>query len=78
MFKIQPRYLELVQQEGFGCPSATLSSCPRWRGLKLPWRCVTRASLPCNNDLLAENFIDVGGEFRLIDYEYSGMERRVL
>ena len=29
--------------------------------------------VPCNNDLLAENFIDVGGEFRLIDYEYSGM-----
>ncbi len=29
--------------------------------------------VPCNNDLLAENFIDIGGEFRLIDYEYSGM-----
>jgi thiamine kinase-like enzyme len=28
--------------------------------------------VPCNNDLLAENFIDVGGELRLIDYEYSG------
>ena len=28
--------------------------------------------MPCNNDLLAENFIDVGGEFKLIDYEYSG------
>ena len=29
--------------------------------------------MPCNNDLLAENFIDVGDGFRLIDYEYSGM-----
>ena len=29
-------------------------------------------TVPCNNDLLAENFIDTGGEFRLIDYEYSG------
>ena len=29
-------------------------------------------TVPCNNDLLAENFIDVRGEFRLIDYEYSG------
>jgi thiamine kinase-like enzyme len=28
--------------------------------------------VPCNNDLLAENFIDVGGELKLIDYEYSG------
>ena len=29
-------------------------------------------AVPCNNDLLAENFIDVGDGFRLIDYEYSG------
>jgi thiamine kinase-like enzyme len=29
-------------------------------------------TVPCNNDLLAENFIDVGGELKLIDYEYSG------
>ena len=29
-------------------------------------------TVPCNNDLLAENFIDVGDGFRLIDYEYSG------
>ena len=29
-------------------------------------------TVPCNNDLLAENFIDVGGEMRIIDYEYSG------
>ena len=29
-------------------------------------------TVPCNNDLLAENFIDVGDRFRLIDYEYSG------
>ena len=28
--------------------------------------------VPCNNDLLAENFIDTGAELRLIDYEYSG------
>ena len=33
---------------------------------------------PCNNDLLAENFIDVGGELRMIDYEYSGQQRAVL
>ena len=28
--------------------------------------------MPCNNDLLAENFIWTGERFRLIDYEYSG------
>jgi thiamine kinase-like enzyme len=29
-------------------------------------------TVPCNNDLLAENFIEVDGAMRLIDYEYSG------
>jgi thiamine kinase-like enzyme len=28
--------------------------------------------VPCNNDLLAENFIWTGDRFQLIDYEYSG------
>jgi len=30
------------------------------------------ATVPCNNDLLAENYIDDGRQLWLIDYEYSG------
>jgi thiamine kinase-like enzyme len=30
------------------------------------------ATVPCHNDLLAENYMRVAGELRLIDYEYSG------
>jgi thiamine kinase-like enzyme len=30
------------------------------------------ATVPCNNDLLAENYIDDGQQLWLIDYEYSG------
>lgn len=29
-------------------------------------------TVPCNNDLLAENYIDDGSQLWLIDYEYSG------
>ena len=29
-------------------------------------------TVPCNNDLLAENYIDDGKQLWLIDYEYSG------
>ncbi len=29
-------------------------------------------TVPCHNDLLAENFIDDGQSLRIIDYEYSG------
>ena len=28
--------------------------------------------MPCHNDLLAENYMQVDGTLRLIDYEYSG------
>jgi thiamine kinase-like enzyme len=28
--------------------------------------------VPCNNDLLAENYMDCSGQLWLIDYEYSG------
>ena len=31
-----------------------------------------RPTVPCNNDLLAANFIDDGERIWLIDYEYSG------
>lgn len=29
-------------------------------------------TVPCHNDLLAENFIDVGGKIRIVDYQLSG------
>ena len=29
--------------------------------------------VPCNNDLLAANYIDTADGFRIIDYEYAGM-----
>ena len=36
--------------------------------------CAVRAepTVPCNNDLLAANFIDDGSKVWIIDYEYSG------
>jgi thiamine kinase-like enzyme len=29
-------------------------------------------TVPCHNDLLAENYMEVNGSLRLIDFEYSG------
>jgi thiamine kinase-like enzyme len=42
------------------------------RAVEEAMRARAEPAVPCNNDLLAENFIDVGGELKLIDYEYSG------
>jgi thiamine kinase-like enzyme len=73
MFDIQRRYLRLVQERGFRLPERYLEFEPQVRRIEAAMAARDEGTVPCNNDLLAENFIDVGDRFRLIDYEYSGM-----
>jgi thiamine kinase-like enzyme len=72
MFEIQPRYLAIVRERGFRLPDRYEEFEPQIRELERAMRVRPEQTVPCNNDLLAENFIDVDGEMRLIDYEYSG------
>jgi thiamine kinase-like enzyme len=72
MFEIQRRYLTLVQERGFRLPERYLEFEPAMREIERAMAVRDEGTVPCNNDLLAENFIDTGGSFRLIDYEYSG------
>jgi thiamine kinase-like enzyme len=72
MFEIQPRYLEIVRERGFRLPDRYEEFEPKIRELERAMRARAEPTVPCNNDLLAENFIRVDGEMRLIDYEYSG------
>jgi thiamine kinase-like enzyme len=72
MFDIQRRYLALVQERGFRLPERYLEFEPAVREIERAMAVRDEGTVPCNNDLLAENFIDTGGSFRLIDYEYSG------
>jgi thiamine kinase-like enzyme len=72
MFAIQRRYLGVVQERGFRLPDRYLELEPQLRAVEEAMLARTEPKVPCNNDLLAENFIDVGGELKLIDYEYSG------
>jgi thiamine kinase-like enzyme len=72
MFEIQRRYLGVVTERGFRLPDRYLDFEPQLREIEEAMRVRAEPTVPCNNDLLAENFIDVGGELRLIDYEYSG------
>ncbi len=58
---------------------ARLPLPPGYDGFARQWDRVRRAlearpaaTVPCNNDLLAANFIDGGEHIWLIDYEYSG------
>jgi thiamine kinase-like enzyme len=72
MFEIQQRYLGVVQARGFRLPDRYLEFEPQVRAVEAAFAARPEAKVPCNNDLLAENFIDTGDELRLIDYEYSG------
>ena len=72
MFEIQRGYVRVVQERGFRLPERYLEFEPQVRALEQAMRVRSEETVPCNNDLLAENFIDVGGTMRLIDYEYSG------
>ena len=72
MFQIQRRYLELVTERGFRLPDRYREFEPRVRAIEQALREEPEQTVPCNNDLLAENFIDAGDRLWLIDYEYSG------
>jgi thiamine kinase-like enzyme len=72
MFEIQRGYVRVVQERGFRLPDRYLEFEPQVRALEEAMRVRSEPTVPCNNDLLAENFLDVGGELKLIDYEYSG------
>jgi thiamine kinase-like enzyme len=72
MFEIQRGYATVVHERGFRLPDRYDEFEPRMRALERAMRVRPEQTVPCNNDLLAENFIEVDGEMRLIDYEYSG------
>ncbi|MGN6799818.1 MAG: phosphotransferase [Gaiellaceae bacterium] len=72
MFEIQRGYLDVVHDRGFRLPDRYHEFEPKVRALHEAMRARPEERVPCNNDLLAENFIDCGDELRLIDYEYSG------
>lgn len=72
MFDIQRRYLKIVQERGFRLPAGYLDFAPQVDRLRQAMSVLPERAVPCNNDLLAENFIDDGERLWLIDYEYSG------
>ena len=72
MFQLQRQYLGVVQESGFHLPPRYLDFEPQVHAIEDAMRMRAEPTVPCNNDLLAENFIEVGGELKLIDYEYSG------
>ena len=72
MFDIQARYLEICRERGFRLPPRYEEFLPVVRRMQSAMSIRSEATVPCNNDLLARNFIDDGTRVWIIDYEYSG------
>ena len=72
MFDIQRRYLKVVQDRGFRLPARYEDFRPQVERMQRALAARTEPTVPCNNDLLAGNFIDDGERVWIIDYEYAG------
>jgi thiamine kinase-like enzyme len=72
MFEIQPRYYRVARSAGMRIPEGYDDLAPAFATARAALAVRDEGTVPCNNDLLAANFIDDGERLALIDYEYSG------
>jgi thiamine kinase-like enzyme len=72
MFVIQGRYAAVTAELGLRVPVGYDSLMPQLEAARRALAVRAEPTVPCNNDLLAANFIDDGRRIWLIDYEYAG------
>jgi thiamine kinase-like enzyme len=72
MFEIQARYYATATAAGLRIPAGYAGLLPAFAAAREALAVRHEGTVPCNNDLLAANFIDDGDRIWLIDYEYSG------
>lgn len=72
MFRLVEFYLDIVKDYEVQIPSNYDDRLPAIQQIEQAFAVRPLPGVPCNNDLLAENYIDDGQQLWLIDYEYSG------
>ncbi len=72
MFRLTEYYLQICNERGIKIPDGYLERMPTIETIEQAMFVKPLETVPCNNDLLAENYIDDGKQLWLIDYEYSG------
>jgi thiamine kinase-like enzyme len=72
MFRLAEYYLGICRQRGIRIPDGYPERMPAVGQIERALAVRPLPTVPCNNDLLAENYIDDGKALRIIDYEYSG------
>ena len=72
MFRVAERYMALVDERSIQVPAGYrehLALVPR---IEAVLAVDPPATVPCHNDLLADNYLDDGERLWLVDWEYSG------
>jgi thiamine kinase-like enzyme len=72
MFARQATYLATIRERGLRLPARYEEYAGAWADVRAAMAAAPRPTVPCNNDLLAANFVDDGHRTWLIDYEYAG------
>ena len=72
MFRLTEYYLSLCKDRAIKTPDGYRERMLTVSVIEDAMNVKPLATVPCNNDLLAENYIDDGNQLWLIDYEYSG------
>jgi thiamine kinase-like enzyme len=72
MFRLTEYYLDICIKKDIHIPSGYPKRLPIIQRIEQAVNVHPLPARPCNNDLLAENYIYDGKSLRIIDYEYSG------
>ena len=72
MFRLTEYYLKICAERDIRIPDGYHDRMATVAKIEQAMNVKPLATVPCNNDLLAENYIDDGRHLWLIDYEYSG------
>ena len=72
MFRLSEYYLRVVDERSIRVPDGYRDARPKVGLIEAALAARPMATVPCHNDLLAENYLDDGTQLWIIDYEYSG------
>ena len=72
MFRLTDFYLQIAAERGIRIPPNYPQRMKAVQQIERALAAKPSATVPCHNDLLAENYIDDGSQLWIVDYEYSG------
>ena len=72
MFRLTEHYLRVVDERSIRCPDGYRDALPDVARIEAALAARPLPTVPCHNDLLAENYLDDGSKLWIVDYEYSG------